>query len=158
MCVCVCHCVQTENVVTRTVSARASLSTQDVHLLVHLLVHRIEHEEERCMEMTIETELVRQLCAWPQVSVHAQLCSARSRVGQSIKTMDGLQWARMLHEPQAADRLAAPAGGAGRGNGLATQPPCATWIAPFARSSFVMSLRSGQWACARWSIASGLHG
>ena len=114
------------------------------------------------MEMSIETELVRQLCAWLHVSVHAQLCSARSRVGQSIKTLDGLQLARMLHEPQAAaDRLAASAGGAGRGNGLETQPPCASrgaWIAPFARSSFVMSLRSRQWACARWSIASGLHG
>ena len=61
------------------------------------------------MEMSIETELVRQLCAWLHVSVHAQLCSARSRVGQSIKTLDGLQLARMLHEPQAADRLAAPA-------------------------------------------------
>ena len=61
------------------------------------------------MEMSIETELVRQLCACPHVSVHAQLCGARSRVGQSIKTLDGLQLARMLHEPQAADRLAAPA-------------------------------------------------
>ena len=78
------------------------------------------------MEMSIETELVRQLCAWPHVSVHAQLCSARSRVGQSINTLDGLQLARMLHEPQAADRLAAPAGGAGRENGLETQPPCAS--------------------------------